>query len=80
MAKKNNKTTKKTSSDRTKPKSSQKQRLENTDMWHLCQAGSVERPWGTLGDLKPVYHPFTIVCEITLPQAVSNGLPWKSIL
>ena len=47
MAKKNSKTTK-NSSDRRKPKSSQKQHLENTDMRHLCKAGSVERPWGIL--------------------------------
>ena len=40
MATKNNKTTKKNSSDRRKPKSTQKQHLENTDMWHLCKAGS----------------------------------------
>ena len=40
MAKKNNKTTKKNSSDRRKPKSTKKQKLENTDMWHLCKAGS----------------------------------------
>ena len=40
MAKKNNKTTKKKSSDRRKPKSTKKQHLENTDMWHLCKAGS----------------------------------------
>ena len=40
MAKKNNKTTKKKISDRRRPKSTKKQHLENTDMWHLCKAGS----------------------------------------
>ena len=79
-------------------KSSQKQHSENTDKWHLCEPGSfsysesprtpplegtslhqwnnsVERPWGILSL-------FTIVCEITLPQAVNVtcGLPPKSTL
>ena len=40
-AEKNNKTTKKRSSDRRSlVKSSKKQHSENTDMWHLCKAGS----------------------------------------
>ena len=34
----------------------------------------------TLGDLEPVYHLFTIVCEFTLPQAVTYGLPLKRTL
>ena len=36
--------------------------------------------WRDPGDLEPAYHLFTIVCEITLPQAVTCGLPPKSIL
>ena len=34
----------------------------------------------TLGDLEPVYHLFRIVCEFTLPQAVTCGLPLKRTL
>ena len=49
--------------------------LEGTSLhrWN----NSVERPWG---DLEPVYHLFTFVCEITLPQAVTCGLPPESTL
>ena len=77
-------------------KSYKKQHSENTNKWHLCKAGSfsygesprtpplegtslhrwnnsVERPWGILSL-------FTIVCEITLPQAVTYGLPPKSTI
>ena len=73
--------------------SSKKQHSENTDMWHLCKAGSFHTVnhrgplplkelhstgetivWRDPGDLEPVHHLFTIVCEITLPQAVTCGL------
>ena len=49
--------------------------LEGTSLhqWN----NSVERPWGSWACLPPVYHLFTIVCEITLPHAVTCTTPEK---